>query len=479
MRLTLLLFTLAAIGQHAAFGQSYDIVIRGGRVMDPESGLDAVRNIGIRGKTIEEVSARPLEGKREIDASGLVVSPGFIDLHQHGQTEENYRLKALDGVTTALELEIGVSPARPWYEQRRGKAHINFGASAGHIPARMIVMKDTGEWLPRDEAINRYATKDERNAIAALIEADLRDGGLGVGFGFNYTPKALNEELQQMFDVAAKWKRPAFIHMRYGSMGEPGVLASIHEVIAYCVTTGASAHIVHLGASSTVNFDIAIDAVARARKRGIDLTVESYPYIAGMTRIETSIFAPGFQERLGLKYSDMMWVETGERLTEESFNRYRKTGGLVATFTNTEEMIERNMAHPLVMVASDGILENGKGHPRAAGTSARVLGRYVRQKNALTLMEAIRKLSLMPAQRLEAMSPQMRVKGRIRKGADADLAVFDAGKVIDKATFDKPGVASEGFSYVLVQGTPVVDGGAIVEDVHPGQGIVGVPDVRN
>ncbi|MEZ5401036.1 MAG: amidohydrolase family protein [Bryobacteraceae bacterium] len=460
-------FLLAA----AAFAQNYDIVIRGGRVIDPESNLDAVRNIGIRGKTIAEISTKKLTGKREIDAAGKVVAPGFIDLHQHGQTDENYRLKALDGVTTALELEIGVSPAKPWYEQRRGKARIHYGASAGHIPARMIVMKDTGEWLPRDEAIRRYATHAERDAIARLLETDLTDGALGIGFGFNYTPKALNEELQQMFDIGAKWKRPAFIHMRYGSMGEPGVLASIHEVVAYCVMTGASAHIVHLGASSTINFDIAIDAVERARKHGIDLTAESYPYIAGMTRIETSIFDPGFTERLGLKYENMMWVETGERLTRETFEKYRKQGGLVATFTNTEEMIRRNMAHPLVMIASDGILENGKGHPRAAGASARVLGRYVREEKALSLNLAIRKLALMPAKRLETMSPQMRRKGRIREGADADIAVFDPNIVIDHATFDKPGVASEGFAYVLVEGTPVVDGGKIVEDAYPGQGI--------
>jgi N-acyl-D-aspartate/D-glutamate deacylase len=455
-----------------AQAQTFDIVIRGGRVMDPESGLDAVLNVGIRGKAITAVTAEEIRGTREIDARGLVVTPGFIDLHQHGQTPENYRLKAMDGVTTALELEIGVSPAKPWYEQRRGKALIHFGASAGHIPARMIVMKDTGEWLPRDEAIRRYATPEERQAIARLIEQDLRDGSLGVGFGFNYTPNAFQEELQEMFDVAARWRRPAFIHMRHGSHGEPGVLASIHEVIAYSVATGASAHIVHLGASSTKKFDLAIDAVARARAHGLDITAESYPYVAGMTRIETSIFDPGFEERLGLTYDNMVWVETGERLTKETFEKYRKKGGLVATFTNTEEMIRKNMAHPLVMVASDGIFENGKGHPRAAGTSARVLGRYVREQKALTLMEALRKLSLMPARRLEAMSPQMRRKGRVRTGADADLAVFDAGKVIDRATFEKPGLPSEGFAYVFVEGTPVVDGGRIAEGVFPGQGIV-------
>src|SRR5688500_6066891 len=213
--------------------------------------------------------------------------------------------------------------------------------------------------------------------------------------------------------------------MRYGSHGVPGVAASLHEVIAYSIVTGAAVHVVHLGASSTTRFPLAIGIVEAARKRGIDITVESYPYVAGMTRLETAIFEPGFRERLGLDYKDMLWVATGERLTAATFEKYRREGGLVATFTNTEEMIEKNMAHPLVMVASDGILENGLGHPRVAGTFARVLGRYVRERRVLSLPEAIRKMTLMPARRLEAMAPAMRNKGRIRAGADADIVIFN------------------------------------------------------
>ena len=471
-------FPLAFILTLPAFAQSYDLAINNGRVMDPESNLDAVRHLGLGGGKIVKISRSPIQAKRVIDARNHVVSPGFIDLHQHGQTDENYRLKARDGCTTALELEVGVSPVDPWYREREGKALVNYGASAGYIGARMRVMKDTGTWLPRDNAVDKTSTADERKAIIETVEQGLKEGGLGVGFGFNYTPKAMQEELQEVFQVAAIWHRPSFIHMRYGSHGDPGIAASLHEVIAYSVVTGAQVHVVHLGASSTTRFDTAIKIVEAARKRGVDITVESYPYIAGMTRLETAIFGPGFRERLGLDYKDMLWVDTGERLTAETFERYRKQGGLVATFTNTEEMIEKNMAHPLIMIASDGIMENGKGHPRAAGTYARVLGKYVRERKALSLMDAIRKSSLMPAQRLEAMSPAFRHKGRVREGADADLAIFDPATVIDRATYEKPNLPSEGIPYVVVNGVVVVDAGRVVEGSFPGQGLRAAKDAR-
>jgi N-acyl-D-aspartate/D-glutamate deacylase len=463
----LLLLGLAGV----AGAQPYDLVINHGRVIDPGSGLDAIRHVGIRGAAIAAISRTPLKGRREIDARGHVVAPGFVDLHQHGQNDENYRLKARDGCTTALELEIGVCPVGPWYAAREGKALVNFGASVGHVGARMIVMHDSGGWLPKDNAVTGQATADEQKAIRDLIGEGLAEGGLGIGFGLSYTPTAMQGELQQVFQLAANWRRPAFVHMRYGSQGDPGIAASLDEVIAYAVVTGAAVHVVHLGASATTHFPMAIAMVEAARRRGLDITVESYPYVAGMTRLETAIFNPGFREHLGLDYKDMLWIATGERLTADTFEKYRKQGGFVATFTNTEEMVEKNMAHPLVMVASDGILENGLGHPRVAGTFARVLGRYVRERKALTLPQAIRKMSLMPAQRLEAMAPLMRNKGRIRTGADADIVIFNPDTVIDRATFEKPAIPSDGIPYVMVGGTLVVDHGEVVEGVHPGKAI--------
>jgi N-acyl-D-aspartate/D-glutamate deacylase len=445
--------------------QSYDIVLRGGRAMDPESGLDAVRNIGINGKKIAAISTRPLHGKTEIDASGLVVAPGFIDLHSHGQTPEAYRYKAMDGVTTALELEAGVSPVSEWYLAREGKSLIHFGASSGHIPARMAVMHDSGGLLPRDAAMNRPATAEEQKAIESAVQKGLDEGGLGMGMGITYTPTATADEILNLFYLAAKFKRPVFVHMRAGN-----VIVSMQEVITDAAASGAPLHIVHLNSAATAKTPQALRILEGARARGLDVTTEAYPYIAGMTEIASAAFN-GWENQPPEYYAAFLWPSTGERLTRESFERYRKQGGFVAQFTNTEDMVRMAIAHPLVMIASDGIIENGIGHPRAAGTYARVLGKYVREEHALSLMDAIRKSSLMPAQRLEAMSPQMRQKGRLKVGADADISVFDAARVIDKATYQNPAQYSEGFRDVLVEGTFVVREGKLQDGVAPGQGI--------
>jgi dihydroorotase len=451
--------------------QNYDIVLRNGRVIDPESGLDAIRNVAINGRKIGAISARPLRGKVDIDATGLVVAPGFIDLHSHGQTPENYRYKAMDGVTTALELEVGVSPVAPWYSEREGKALINFGASAGHIPARMAVMHDTGQFLPRDAAVSRPATPEEQKAVLAAVQKGFDEGGLGLGMGVAYTPAASHDEILDLFDLAAKWKRPVFVHVRDAGPGIPGVVEAVQEVIADAAISGASVHVVHLNSSSQKKTPVTLRMIEGARARGLDVTTEAYPYIAGMTALESAIFDPGWQEKLSANYSDLLWVATGERLTQESFERYRKQGGLVVIFGNTEPMVRLALANPVVMIASDGLITEGKGHPRGAGTYARLLGKYVREEKALSLTDAIRKSSLMPAQRLQSMSPQMRNKGRIKVGADADISVFDPQKVIDKATYENPAQYSEGFREVLVGGTFVVRDGALQDGVLPGQPI--------
>ena len=463
MRLLMTISMLAFLG-HA---QEFDVVIRNGRIMDPASGVDGVRQLGIRDGKIAAISEQALQGRSVIDASGLVVAPGFIDLHSHGQTPENYRFKAMDGVTTALELEVGVSPVAPWYAAREGKSLINFGASSGHLPARMAVMHDTGRLLPRDEAVTRAATPDEQRAIEALIRRGLDEGALGVGMGIAYVPLASRAEILGIFRLAAQKRAVIYVHMRNGGPVEPGVVDALQEMIADAAATGASVHIVHITSMGLRETPLCLEMIEGARKRGLDITTEAYPYTAGMTDIASAIFDDGWQARQGgITFHDLQWAASGERLTAETFERYRKSGGMVAIHSISEDIVKLAIAHPLVAIASDGILESGKGHPRAAGTFARVLGRYVREQHALTLMDALRKMTVLPANRLAISS-----KGRIAVGADADLAIFDPNRVIDRATFENPAQYSEGMVYVLVNGVATVRNGSLVDGVFPGRGL--------
>ncbi len=465
------LIILALVFLSCGFAQKFDVVLAGGRVMDPESGLDAVRNVGITGGKIAAIGTARMSGRRTIDVSGLVVAPGFIDLHSHGQTDENYRFKARDGVTTALEMEVGVNPVAPWYRAREGKALIHFGASSGHIPARMAVLHDTGTFLPRDRAVTGRATAAEVAETYRIVEEGLQAGALGIGLGIAYMPVVTREEILGLFRLAAARKAACFVHMRNAGPVEPGVIDALQEVLADAAATGAGLHVVHLPSMAFRQTGLCMQMIRGARAHGVDVTVEAYPYTAGMTNLETAIFDTGWQDRLGIGYQDLQWTATGERLTEATFASYRKAGGAVILHAIPEEVVRAVMADPLVMIASDGWITEGKGHPRGAGTYARVLARYVREQHAMSLMDAIRKMSLMPAQRLEAISPVMRNKGRLRVGADADVTVFDPQTVMDRATYENPAQYSTGIRYVLVGGELVVNEEALVEGVFPGRGV--------
>lgn len=462
----LLLSSIAAV--HTTNAQNtYDIVIANGRVMDPETGLDSVRNVGISAGKIRAISSDPLTGKVNIEAKNLVVAPGFIDLHQHGQDAENYAAKAADGVTTALELELGTADVDAWYAAREGKALINYGVSAGHIPVRMAVMHDPGSFLPRGDAAHRRATSAELEDIQAGIEKGLRRGALAVGLGPAYTPAATNWEILQVFQTAARYGASVHVHIR-SSPAEPENLSGFQEVLADAVATGAPLHVAHIQSTGGRDVVHELDMIRAARSRGLDVTTEAYPYDRGRTRIESSLF-DNMENQPDSSYASMLWPATGEYLTRESFLRYRKIGGFIIAPATTPEMVRAAIVDPLTMIASDGRLVEEKGHPRTAGTYARVLGEYVRQEKALSLMDALRKMTLMPAQRLEKRAPLFKSKGRIQVGADADITIFDPDKVIDKATYEKPEQYSEGIQFVLVNGSMVVRDGKLVQGVLPGR----------
>ena len=476
MRKLIFFLFFLALSSTIVCAQQYELVLDGGRVMDPETGLDAVRNVGIRDGKIVRISSEALRGRRVIDAHGLVVAPGFIDLHQHGQELESQRVKALDGVTTALELEIGAPDVAQFLKAKDGHSLIHYGTSASHVAARALAFGaplPPGEILPKSEpATDQPATPEQIEAMRERLRAELDAGALAVGMGIQYTPGATRLEVIDMFRLAAERRLPVYTHMRSAGRIEPGsAIESTSEVIGATAVTGASLHIVHINSTCARDAMECLAMIEGARARGLDVTTEAYPYIAGMTFINSAVFNPGWREKMGIDYSDLVIPNTGEHLTKERFDELHNssTPQTVLIFSNTQEMVDKVIPHPLVMIASDGI----PGHPRNAGTYSRVLAQYVREKGTITLMDALRKMSLMPAEMLERSTPAARQKGRLQEGADADIVVFDAATITDRSTFAKPMEPSVGVRYLVVSGTLVVDEGKIVPDVFPGRALLG------
>lgn len=464
----LLAALVAAVSTPGAGAQTYDLVLQGGRVMDPESGLSTVADVGIVGGSIAAISEGPLTGTEVVDVSGLVVAPGFIDLHAHGQDPFSRDLQVRDGVTTALELEGGAGDVAGWYASREGTWRINYGVSASYSAARRAAFPDNGE-----AAVYGAASDEQVASMQERLGRGLAEGALGVGLGLQYIPGASREEIFRGFQTAAAHGVPVFVHIRYGGILDPeSSIAAVQEMIADAAGSGGSVHIVHIGSSGLQQVPVVLDMIETAQEGGVDVTTEVYPYTAASTSIQAAILDPGWRERLGADYSDIEWVATGERLDSASFHQRRGEGGMIIAHVIPERAMEYALGHPLVMVASDGVgYVNGRAHPRGAGSFARVLGRYVREEGVLSLMDAIRKMTLMPAQRLEAMVPAMSRKGRVAVGADADLTIFNPATVIDRATFEDPAQPSAGIPHVLVAGRFVVRDGDLVDGVAPGRAV--------
>lgn len=486
----LLVLSLLAVQSGQVPAADYDWILAGGRVIDPESGLDAVRHVGIKGDQIVAVSETPLTSDRgsTLDVSGLIIAPGFIDLHAHGQSAVANEFQARDGVTTALELEWGYPRVAAWLKSREGNARVNFGTTISHGMSRSMALvphakqKDMGVALHTASVSDQLlqATQpsigasfysrvapDRLHEVTGELERGLREGALGVGMAHQYYPGATRLEIFKVFELAALRQAPIFTHIRSQGIG------AVQEVVANAAATGAPLHIVHLNSSSLGELPEIVRLIAGARERGVDVSTEAYPYTAASTALESALFDEGWQQRLGITYGDIQWQETNERLTEETFNQYRQHGGVVIIHVMKAAMIDLAMRTPFVMVASDGMPYAPGAHPRSAGTFSRVLGRYVRERGILPLSMAIAKMTLMPARRLQTIAPSMARKGRVQVGMDADLTVFDPARVIDTATFEADLSFSEGIEFVMVNGQLVVRNGKTVEGAFPGRAIVG------
>ncbi|WP_205752172.1 amidohydrolase family protein [Cryptosporangium phraense] len=486
---------------------SADLVLRGGRVIDPETGLDAPRDVGIRGDRIVAVTQDPLDGRRVVDVAGLVVAPGFVDLHSHGQALAECRLQALDGVTTALELEAGAAPVAHAYRRSAEEGRpINYGFSASWAAARMHVVGGgpLSGW-PLEQISARLgadawrapATPAQTDRLLAVLEHELADGALGIGLLIGYAPATDPAEYVRVAELAARAGAPTFTHARPLAEQDPGVAVDgADEITRVAAETGAHMHYCHINSTSARHLDRVQALVEKVRAEGARVTTEAYPYGAGMTAIGADYFAPDRLHVLGATGtpSDVVYVRTGETVASvERLAELRAAdpGGLAFIKTFDEDGAPDRLAGlvglPGAVVASDAVplvCEPGhvfdpaswplpdfvRTHPRGAGTFARTL-RIARETGALSLPDAIARCSLEPARIVERAAPALRRKGRVQVGCDADLVVFDPSAVTDNATYADTVRPSSGFAWVLVNGVPVVADGELVQSARPGRAI--------
>ncbi len=503
--------TQAAPGQSlgSASSELFDLVIRGGRVIDPESGLDAVRHVGIRGGRIVAVSDTELSGQRILAAEGLVVAPGFIDLHSHGQAIGECRLQALDGVTTALELEAGVAPVSVAYRRAAAEGRpINYGYSTSWASVRRHVMTGAPLHGGTDGPLEHLgaggwsapATAAQRASMLELFRRDLDAGAIGIGVLLGYAPSTDPAEYIAVARLAASAGVPVFTHARPLVEQDPDVVVDgAEELTRAAGETGAHMHYCHINSTSTRHLDRVQALVERVRSEGARISTEAYPYGAGMTAIGADYFRPDRLHILGATGTpaDVIYARTGE--TVESVDRLLELrasdpSGLafIRSFDEdrSPERIARIAALPHAAIASDAVpfvVEDGfaydpmqwpppgfvRTHPRSAGTYGRTLRVAVRETGALTLSDAIAKCTLSPATVLAAAIPAVRRKGRLQAGCDADVVVFDAERVTDAATYQASTRPSVGFVHVIVNGESVVLDGVLQEHAFPGRPVRG------
>ncbi|MBU6245171.1 MAG: amidohydrolase family protein [Actinomycetales bacterium] len=484
-------------------------VLRGARTLDPETGLDAVCDVAIDGTTISAVAvggSAELRGDREVDLTGLVLAPGFIDLHSHCRDYPSRALQVCDGVTTALELEGGECDVGRAYASMSADGSPNhYGFSASWALARMAAcgldVSDGTESFLRNIGApgwHRELSDWESSTMFDTLRQGLSDGALGIGVLLGYCQEAPGAEYLDVAHLAADARSAAFTHVRELSRPDSGLFGAA-EVVTAALATGAHMHLCHINSTSTRHVDRVHALLQRGREQGLRISTEAYPYGAGCTGIGAGFLAPENLVNEGISPDDIRYLPTGERVTTVerlAELRAQDPGGLaVIDFlreTDPDDLgfLTRALLWPGTAVASDAmplvVPNGGTGtsatwpiagdvltHPRTAGTFSRVLRWYVRELRVLDLPEAIRRCTLVPAEILEGIAPGMARKGRIQVGADADLVAFDPETVSDHATYDAPTRPSQGMRHVLVAGTPVVADGVLDTRARPGRPVRG------
>jgi N-acyl-D-aspartate/D-glutamate deacylase len=487
---------------------TYDLVLHGGRVVDPETRLDARRDVGITNGRIGAVSDESLDGDTVIDVDGLVVAPGFIDLHSHAQTLSGRRLQACDGVTTAFDLEAGRAPIEAAYAREAASGSpVHYGFSASWAAARMHVVAGVDlragmatmfanlgnpEW-------QREASPAEVAAVIDQISADLADGALGIGLLLGYAPGVHPDEYLAVARLAAQAGTPTFTHCRDLVEFTPDTrIDGAEELVRAAGQTGAHMHNCHINSTSNRHIDRVLTLIERCEHEGGHVTVEAYPYGSGATAVGAAFLAPERLAERGLAPNSMIYLSTGERVSDAARLRQLRerdpAGGVIIDFLDENDpedfaLLRRSLQYPDAVVASDAMPAVGPDgwsdssdwplpstyitHPRTAGTFSRALRLWRDERTPL--LDAIERCTLLPARVLEACAPAMRSKGRVQRDADADLSVFDPERITDQATYARSTRPSTGIEHVLVDGTFVVRDGSLVPDARAGRAVRGQP----
>ena len=485
-------------------GKNFDLVISNGRVMDPETGYDAVANVGINNGFITEITKDDITGARTIDATGHVVAPGFIDYHSHAQSLYGQKLYARDGVTTPMDLEVGAYPIQNFYDFWDGQAILNYGTNVAHVGARVAVLdgeKQDGRFI-YGAAIGRamnngaqFKTKSydplDQPAILKAMEKELKQGALGIAYPIGYYSVVGSPEVMAVTSLAAKYDLPITTHVRYLAQIPPSGFMGLTEMLTIARENNTPMLIHHVPSNCLGLTKKCLDLIDSARANGQKVVGEFYPYQYAGTYVDADYNKPGFEERMGVQASDYKITATGKALTSEEFDRLRTEapGTQLLMYTMKQEYIDEAFTRPGVIVGSDGMpwitddVGNGlngtfdtqygvgNGHARGAGTHARIL-RMVREDGKVSLMDAIAKMSYEPAAFLEDHVPQMKLRGRIQEGSVADITIFDPKTVKDNATatIGENSLPSTGIPYVIVNGQVVVDD-SVVQNIPAGVAI--------
>ena len=437
-------------------------LIYGGHVIDPANRVDGMLNLLIEdGKIVWAGTAMP-DADRKIDASGKIVAPGFIDIHMHedhivdGKIRQDIFLMMLRmGVTTAVGGNCGSNvydPLEYLAITDRDGAAVNVALFAGHEYFRTAA-----------GATDIYAgsTEEQKQEMVKNIRKALEGGCVGVSFGLRYVPGTDKDEFFRAAQCCAEFKKLVSAHVRDDA---DAVFASIDELCEVGVKYGLPVQVSHIGSMGGFGqMEQVLQQVDSYRLNGLDIAMDCYPYFAFSTQVGATTYDPGWLERYQCGYDVLEFCEgkyKGQRATEETFNEMRRDfpDCITVCYVMKEEDIRSAFRHPKVMLGSDGFINDGQGHPRAAGAFPRFLAEFVKD-GTVSLYDAIEKMTALPASRLRFAN-----KGRLNVGADADITIFDLDAVRDRATFSEPALAPEGIELVFIGGEVALEKGKILKN---------------